>query len=279
MWLFDRSVVMAGIFLCIMAMIDTLGLSTRVSGVLTGRLALSLSLFNVIILAARLSNLLQAPIVGSMADFAIRENLPSSWMLARIRVLIGFSTLGVFLGAFFTPWFVRVFILVMNRYEEKKTVWRTFLSFLPPGQWRNLIGCFQLPTYEGFFAYYRYFKRLPMDVLVWHILVTGFYTVGVLSTIFAAVLKPELRATAIQLSGIVNGVATFLLFLIVDPPAAHITDQCIQKKRPQEDIFALNLFLITTKFLGTLLAQLLIVLMGHFVVWVSRGIFSFFWHG
>ncbi|MFN4183021.1 MAG: lipid II flippase family protein, partial [bacterium] len=221
MGVFDRSVVIAGMFLCIMAMIDTLGLSTRVSGVLTGRLALSLSLFNVIILAARLSNLLQAPIVGSMADFAVQHQLSSSWMLAKIRILIGFSTLGVLLGAFLTPWFVRVFVLVMNRYEEQKTVWRTFFSFFPPGEWRHIFGCFQFPTYEVFFRYFRYFRRLPWDVLVWHIFVTGFYTVGVLSTIFAAVLKPELRATAIQLSGIVNGLATFLLFTIVDPPAAH----------------------------------------------------------
>ncbi len=275
--LFHTSVWVAGLLLCLMSTIDTLGLSMRVSGVLTGRLALSLSLFNVIILFARLSNLIQAPIVGSMADFSIQQGYPTAWILSKVRILILFFTIGVITGAFLTPWFVQVFVLLINRYESKKTVWRTVWSFASLGEFWKLVRCFRLPSWEGFFGYYRYVRRLPYDVLLWHILVTGFYTIGVLSTIYASVLEPDIRATAINLSGIVNGMATFLLFVIVDPPAAHITDQCIQKVRPQEDIFTLNLLLITTKFLGTLLAQLLIVPMGYFVVWVSQSVFTIFW--
>jgi len=136
---------------------------------------------------------------------------------------------------------------------------------------------FRFPSWQEFRLHIRQVRRLPWDLLVWHILVIGFYTVGVLSTIYAAVLEPNMRATVTNLSGVVNGIATLLLFIVVDPPAAMITDHCIQEKRPPEDVKTLNTFLILTRFTGTLFAQFLLVPMSHWVLLVARWVFAIFY--
>jgi len=260
----------------LMSVVDTLNLSIRVSAVVTKRLAVALSLFNMLMILSRTSNLVQAPIVASMADVAVKE-YSSMWLLPKLRWIIFSTTLGTMVGAFLTPTFVQIFVRSIRLFEEKKTVPRVVVHLLKPMNFWDLRKDFRFPSWQEFRLHIRQVRRLPWDLLVWHILVIGFYTVGVLSTIYAAVLEPNMRATVTNLSGVVNGIATLLLFIVVDPPAAMITDHCIQEKRPPEDVKTLNTFLILTRFTGTLFAQFLLVPMSHWVLLVARWVFAIFY--
>lgn len=142
---------------------------------------------------------------------------------------------------------------------------RAVLLILNP---RNLIQL-RLPGRE-LFAKYANLKGIPTGFLFWHLFVHTFYTIGVLSALLAGAMIPELRATSTTLSGLVNGIATFLLFMLVDPTAALITDQCILAKRPEMDIKVVNFYLIWTKIIGTLLAQAFLVPMAKYVGWVAN---------
>lgn len=55
----------------------------------------------------------------------------------------------------------------------------------------------------------------------------------------------------------INGVASILLTLLIDPKSAMITDQALGGKRPYGDVKALVVLLITSKLVGTLLGQVL----------------------
>lgn len=55
----------------------------------------------------------------------------------------------------------------------------------------------------------------------------------------------------------INGVASILLTLLIDPKSAMITDQALRGKRPYGDVKALVVLLITSKLIGTLLGQVL----------------------
>jgi hypothetical protein len=57
----------------------------------------------------------------------------------------------------------------------------------------------------------------------------------------------------------IDGVVSILLTLFVDPRAAIITDEATRGEREYGDVKALVTLLIVTKFLGTVLAQLLII--------------------
>ena len=51
-------------------------------------------------------------------------------------------------------------------------------------------------------------KRISFNVIVFNAIAVAIFTVGVLASIYAGYLNPELRATAGQLSAVVNGLAT-----------------------------------------------------------------------
>jgi len=268
--------------LTIMSIVDTLNLSIRVSGVITKRLAIALSLFNILMVFSRMSNMVQAPFVGGMVDSAVNEAgsgfigpisaaanynsylLPEQIVEPRFRMLILAYTFGAMIGAFLTPTFQAVFSKVIIEFETRKSVFRAMIRILNPLNFFRL----RLPGRRHFERYTNW-RAIPTGFLFWHLLVTTFYTIGVLSALLAGAMHPELRATAGTLSGLVNGIATFLLFIMVDPTAALITDQCINGQRPEIDIKVMNFYLIWTKILGTLLAQLFLVPMAKYVGWAA----------
>jgi len=250
-----------------MSVVDTLNLSVRVAGVFTKRLAIALSLFNILMLFSRSSNLLQAPFVGSMVDGAIAASPEGHAELIvepKFRMLILAYTLGAMLGAFLTPTFQRVFENVINDFDKRKSAFRAVLKIINP---LNALK-FSPPGKRHFHAYHDW-SSIPKQMLFWNLFVTTFYTIGVLSSLLAGAMHPEHRATCAMLSGLVNGIATALLFGLVDPAAAIITDHCINGQRPQVDIKIMNFYLIWTKIIGTLLAQAFLVPMAKYVGWAA----------
>lgn len=266
---FTRPVIVAGILIGLMATIDTLALSIRVSAVLTKRLAVALSLFNLIVLVGRVSNILQAPIVATLGD-AAANSYDEGWLAPKLRIIIFFTSIGTIVGALLTPTFVQFYANLIRLFEEKRTVPATLLALLTPMQLRRIPSFWRAPRLASYFFYLRQARRLPLDLLIWQMFVTGFYTIGVLSTVYAAALLPSLRLTVANLSGVVNGIATLLLFVLVDPPAAMVVDHCISGKRPESDAKVLNVLMVTMRFTGTLIAQLLLVPMANWVVWVAE---------
>jgi hypothetical protein len=281
----DGVVLFVFVLLGLMSVVDTLNLSIRVAGVLTKRLAIALSLFNILMVFSRMSNMIQAPFVGGMIDSAVNqvaaqgagplletanEITAFDIVLPKFRMLVLAYTFGAMIGAFLTPTFQRIFSAVILDFEQRKSMARAAAMIFNPV---NLLRL-KLPGREHFQKYMDW-RRIPKGFLFWHLFVTTFYTIGVLSSLLAGAMLPEFRATAATLSGLVNGIATFLLFMLVDPTAALITDQCILGKRPETDIKVMNFYLIWTKIAGTLLAQLFLVPMAEYVGWAAKVVHAF----
>lgn len=70
-------------------------------------------------------------------------------------------------------------------------------------------------------------------------------------------MAEEFRIAAASSSGMINGLATILLTLFIDPKSAVITDQAMRGDRPYEDVKALVILLIASKLIGTMLGQVL----------------------
>ena len=100
--------------------------------------------------------------------------------------------------------------------------------------------------------------RVPLGVLAVNTGATAIWTVGVFASLYAAYLNPNLRATTSNLSSVVNGLATILLFTIVDPWLSVVTDDVIQG-RTSEAFFRHSVTgLLGSRLAGTILAQLLL---------------------
>jgi hypothetical protein len=266
-------VLFAGAFLFVMSTIDTLAYSVRTAGVLTRRLAISLALFNVLVIVSRLGNMIQAPIIGNLPDKVFRGAYTSSEVLAGLRLDVCFIIIGVVCGGLLTPSFISIARRGIALVEQCGSMPATILYGMR--RIHRLPSYLRAPWHVNVRNYLD-FRCIPIQFQIWNIFVTCFYTIGVMSTVLAASWDHTVSGTAILLSGIVNGMATMLLFLIVDPPAAVIVDQCITGKRPERHAKTMNLYLICTRLLGCLLALLMLPPMGHYVLAAAHFVDSMF---
>lgn len=73
-------------------------------------------------------------------------------------------------------------------------------------------------------------RDIPIKLFIINIVITAIYTIGVLSALYAALLVPELKTTAVMASGLINGIATILLIVFIDPKISILADDVINHK-------------------------------------------------
>jgi len=201
-----------------------------------------------------------------MVDLAIK-NHQSSPLLQNFRVILFSSTLGTALGIFFMPTFVNIFGRLILGFEREGSILRLIFKLFRPRTFSVTVDSFLPPKKDMLKS--NIFKNIPKKFFFLQLLITGFYTIGVLSSLFDRAIMPQYRVTASQLSGIINGMAAILLMIFVDPSVAIITDQVLRAVRPQEDIRNVVVVLAFARILGTILAQVLIVPCAYLVAFVA----------
>ena len=236
---------------------ETIASSMRLTGVRTKQLALSLSFVNASLLISRMSNMLQAPLLGGMVDTAILQNTVSL-LWNNFRIIIFAAFIGNLVGAILTPFAVSVFTKAVRKFDEIRSVPRLILFAFYPRNLVKVAKSFKLPTLASFKGFS--LKGIPTTFLWLNLLMVSIYAIGVLSSLMAGALIPAFRVTATQLSGLVNGIATVLFTLMVDPIAAHITDQSARGQRKEGDVRTVVFYIILGRVIGTLiLSQLLFI--------------------
>ena len=113
--LFEKLIVLT----IIIHIIDTLAYSVRLSSVKSGNFALSLSLFNLIVLISRTANMFQGPLIGKMIDKSINIKYDP---INEVRYVILATTVGTLIGIVLIPTFLRVFSKSVSRLEETGSI-------------------------------------------------------------------------------------------------------------------------------------------------------------
>lgn len=270
--------------------INTLAYAIRISGVRTQRLATAFSIFNVIFLVASTANTIQAPILASIVEMVIKTGQTQTGvrvtdaqlvnsavyqaLLAslsdNIRIVILAATAGTIIAAALIPAFVNIFNRAIFLFEETGSVPRMLGSIIiSPRRFMRIGGQIYLPGRSSLKIATKKRMAIPKTFLFLNIIVTGVYTTGVLSAIYAGALFPGFRSTATLLSAVVNGVATILSATVVEPTAAAITDQALREERGDEDVKQMVLYLTLTRVLGTVFAQVIFLPSAYLVKYVA----------
>lgn len=270
--------------------INTLAYAIRISGVRTRRLATAFSIFNVIFLVASTANTIQAPILASIVEMVIKTGQTQTGvrvtdaqlvdsavyqaLLAslsdNIRIVILAATAGTIIAAALIPAFVNIFNRAIFLFEETGSVPRMLGSIIiSPRRFMKIGGQIYLPGRSSLKIATKKKMAIPKTFLFLNIIVTGVYTTGVLSAIYAGALFPGFRSTATLLSAVVNGVATILSATVVEPTAAAITDQALREERGDEDVKQMVLYLTLTRVLGTVFAQVIFLPSAYLVKYVA----------
>lgn len=239
----------------IIHVVDTIAYSVRLNSVKSGQVALSFSLFNIFVLVSRTANMFQGPLIGTIIGLSINDTFnPEN----DLRLVILAATIGTLFGIFLIPTFLKIFEKAVKRLELTGSVPTLVVEALQVNNIKRIVRSTVRPS-KTMLEKLR-FREIPKRLLVLNTVVTGIYTVGILAAYYSALLVPEqARLAAGASSGMINGMASILLTLFIDPKSAIITDQALRGKRPYADVKALVILLIGTKLIGTLFGQVLFI--------------------
>jgi hypothetical protein len=256
------------LFIFIIHSVETLAYAVRLSGARVKMIASALSLFNIMVVVSRLANMLQQPFTGSLIDNAPQENALEI-VETQFRILIGASTIGTLVGIFLFPTFIALFSrAILHLSEEKGSVPSLLKRIFSVKYVKRAITHFSLPK----FSYLRdtKVKDIPIKLFCVNMIITAIYTIGVLSALYAALLAPERASTAIMASGFINGIATILLVVFIDPKISILADDVVNQRGSYNKLKSMSLMMVTSRLLGTLLAQLLFVWGAQYIAWITK---------
>ncbi|AKG34423.1 lipid II flippase Amj family protein [Paenibacillus durus] len=232
---------------------ETLSYSVRYAGVKLNKIAISLSLTGIIVLVSRTANLIQAPLTAKFVDVAKHD--PSFSLLNYLRIILLGGSLGTLIAIGLFPTFIGLFARIISKLEIQGSIPK-LLASVTIGQLKNTRKYVRRPKIRLY--NFRYLD-VPKRLIVLNIFVTAFYTVGVMSSLYAAHLIPKYSTTASQASGIINGMATILLTIFIDPQLGLITDKATASEEHRRRLGKVYVLLMGSRFLGTLLGQLVLV--------------------
>lgn len=253
---------------CFLTMIihtaETLSYSVRFAGVKLNKIAIALSLTGIIVLVSRTANLIQAPMTATFVDYAKKnETFP---LLNYLQIILLASSLGTLIAIALFPTFVGLAGRIIAKLEIEGSIPK-LLTSVTIGQLKNTRKYIRKPKVG--LINFRYLG-IPKRFMVMNIFVTAFYTVGVLSSLYAAFLVPQFSTTASQASGIINGMATILLTIFIDPQLGIITHKATENPEYRDQLGKIYVMLMGTRFLGTLLAQLVLLPAAGLISWLVQ---------
>ncbi|MEH7107275.1 lipid II flippase Amj family protein [Bacillus sp. JJ1764] len=270
MELITSKVIIISIFLLIITMIETLAYSTRISGARVKLIATALSLFSTLVIVSRFSTMIQQPLTAKLIAEA-----PSIHKLHFIeeqyRILIGVTSLGVLLGILLFPTFINIFSrAIVQLSNQRGSVIGLFTKYINAKGFKKVIMCFRMPR----LSYLKgiTLKTIPKRLFVINVIISAVFTIGVLSSIYASLLVPKYAQAALMSSGIINGIATILLTLFIDPKASVLADRVMKKQSDYIYLKSYSLTMISSKFIGTIVAQLLFIPAAYYVAWFAKWI-------
>jgi hypothetical protein len=97
------------------------------------------------------------------------------------------------------------------------------------------------------------------SVIFLNVIAMSLWTLGVFASLYAGYLKPELRVTCSNLSSVINGVATIMMFVFIDPQVSVMTDDVIEGRVTDGRFRRAITSLVGARLAGTVLAQFLLV--------------------
>ena len=249
-------------------LIGTLAYAARIAGVRTRRIAMSFALFNILVLVSRLSNSILAPFLAKRIEVRLASGGGEA-LLDDFRLVLFSASIAVLVGILLVPTGQRLFARAIGYFQEHRSTTRMLLASATPSGMRTIRDSLALPHASQLRELAKP-RGVGWGVLLANCLAQALLTVGVLASLYAGYLNPEFRVTASQLSAVVNGFATILLFALIDPQLSVMTDDVVEG-RVSEPLFRRTIVWISfSRLAGTLLAQAVFVPSAVAIAWVAN---------
>lgn len=248
-------------------LIGTLAYAARIAGVRTRRIAMSFALFNVLVLFSRTSNAFLGPFLAKRIEVRLASGGGEA-LLGDFRIVLLSASIAVAVGIVLVPTGQRLFARAIGYFQEHRSTTRMLLRVATPSGLRTIRDAIAIPHLEQLKELARP-RGVGWGVLLANCLAQALITVGVVASLYAGYLNPEYRVTASQLSAVINGFATILLFAFIDPQLSVMTDD-VAEGRVSEPLFRRTIVWISfSRLAGTLLAQALFLPSAMAIAWIA----------
>nr|WP_229428923.1 lipid II flippase Amj family protein [Massilia sp. ST3] len=249
-------------------LIGTLAYSVRIAGVRTRRIAVSFALFSILVLVSRTSNSFLGPFLAKRVETSL-DSVAQVSLLDDFRWLLVAASLATVAGAFLIPTFQRVFARAVLHFQVHRSVPKLILHGFFKGGLSYVKDAASLPAAKnmsGMGAGH----GVSVRITLLNVAATALWTVGVFASLYAGVLDPSVRVTSSTLSSIINGGATILMAIFIDPHMSGMTDDVVEGKVSEAQFRKAIVWLVGSRLAGTLLAQALLVPSAMLIAWVAR---------
>jgi hypothetical protein len=262
----DSNLLLICILTAIIHIIGTLAYAARIAGIRTGHLATSLTLFNLLILVSRTSNTFQAPFIAKRIELSLSN---PNGLFVDFQWIIGSAVFATIVGGFLVPTAQRIFARGVYRLQVHRSMLRLLLDALQLRGFKAMVKSYSLPRWQNVYCL-KSRGGLSIGLLLLNVVAVSLWTVGVFSALYAGALEPDLRATCGQLSSIINGGATIIMFLLLDPQLSLLTDDVVRSKKDPSDFRAAVGCLVVARLMGVILAHFLLLPCANAVAWAAK---------
>lgn len=231
---------------------------------------MSFALFNALVLVSRLSNGFLAPLIAKRVELGIARGGDAA-LSTDFRLMMVAASLGVLLGIILVPTAQRLFSAAISGLQERRSMARLALRSVTPAGLRTLRDAVSRPKLSAAYQVGRP-GEVGWGFLLANCAAQAILVVGVLASIYAGYLNPEYRVTASQLSALINGFATILLFLFIDPQLSMLTDDVVDGKLSEASFRRGIIWISGSRLAGTILAQALFLPAALLVAWTAGAI-------
>jgi len=238
-------------------LIGALAYAARIAGVRTRRIALSFALFNILLLVSRTSNGFLGPFLAKRIETALASGGGDA-LLFDLRMVLFSAAGAVLLGILMVPTGQRLFAAAITFFQANRSTTKLLLRSVTPAGLHTIRDSVALPSAETLRSL-RKPRGVSWSVLAANAVAQGLLAVGVLASLYAGYLVPEFRVTASQMSAIVNGFATILLFALIDPQISALTDDVVDGTVSEPVFRRAMIWVSLSRLAGTLLAQTLLL--------------------
>lgn len=249
-------------------LVGTLAYSVRIAGVRTRRIAVSLALFSLLTLVSRTSNSFLGPFLAKRVETHLGD-APS--LLGDFRWLLVSSSLATLAGALLIPTFQRVFCRAVLHFQVHRSVPRLIMHGVFKGGLGYLRDVASLPATANVGAL-QGGHGVSKRITLLNVVATALWTVGVFAALYAGALDAAVRVTSSMLSSIVNGGATIVMAMFIDPHLSGMTDDVVEGKLGEPQFRRAIVWLVGSRLAGTVLAQALLAPAALLIVMVARAV-------
>ncbi|MFL6658416.1 MAG: lipid II flippase Amj family protein [Massilia sp.] len=267
----DKSLLFICFLTFVIHLIGTLAYSVRIAGIRTRRIAVSLALFSILVLVSRTSNSFLGPFLAKRVERNLSAPMAAESLLTDFRWLLLASTLATIVGALLIPTFQRVFCRAVEHFQVHRSVPKLVLHAFFKGGMSYVRDVASMPAAANVTGL-RETGGVSVSVTVLNVAAVALWTVGVFAALYAGVLDPGVRVTSSTLSSIINGGATVMMAVFIDPHMSGMTDDVIEGRVSNGQFRRAVVWLVASRLAGTLLAQVLLVPSALLIVYVAKAV-------